>query len=104
MWSSSRLGPILFTLFIATLGEFSRTHGTDFQSYADDQQNCLSLKSSNTKPLAKCKESLQACITDIHKRIRTNTPKFNDNKRCPVLALDNTWKSSRRITLLKSNR
>ena len=68
----SQLKCVLFTLFTAPLGEVCRKHGINFQSYADDQQNYLSFKPSNIKSLEKCKESLEACITDIHKWMRTN--------------------------------
>ena len=61
------LGPILFTLFTVPLGEVCRKHGINFQSYADDQQNSLSFKPSNTNSIAKCKMSLEACIKDIRK-------------------------------------
>ena len=39
----SILGPILFNLFVAPLGELCRDHGVSFQGYADDTQNYLSL-------------------------------------------------------------
>ena len=81
----SVLGPILFTLFTAPLGEVCRKHGINFQSYADDQQNYLSFKPNNIKSLEKCKESLEACITDIHKWMRTNKLKLNDDKTEVVL-------------------
>ena len=68
----SVLGPILLTLFTAPLGEVCRKHGINFQSYAGDQQHYLSFKPSNTNSIAKCKQSLEACIKDIHKWIRTN--------------------------------
>ena len=60
----SVLGSILFTLFTAPLGEVCRTHEINFQSYADDQQNYLSFKPSNTNSIATCKQSLEVCIKD----------------------------------------
>ena len=47
----SVLEPILFTLFIAPLGEVCKTHGINFQSYAEDQQNYLSFKPNNPTSL-----------------------------------------------------
>ena len=81
----SVLGPILFTLFTAPPREVYRKHGINFQSYADDQQNYLSFKPSNTNSLAKSKQSLEACIKDIHKWMRTNKLKLNDEKMEIVL-------------------
>ena len=81
----SVLGPILFTLFTAPLGEVCRKHGINFQSHADDQQNYLSFKPSDTNLVAKCIQSLEACIKDIHKWMRTNNLKLNDEKTEVVL-------------------
>ena len=81
----SVLGPILFTLFTAPLGEVCRKHGINFQSYADDQQDYLSLKPCDTNSIAKCKQSLEACIKDISKWLRTNKLKLNDEKMEVVL-------------------
>ena len=47
----SVLGPILFTLFTAPLSENCRQHHTNFQSYADDQQNYLSFTPNSTDSL-----------------------------------------------------
>ena len=85
MHQGSVLGPILFTLFTVPLGEVCRKHGINFQSYADDQQNYLSFKPNNTNSIAKCKQSLEACIKDIHKWMRTNKLKLNDEKTEVVL-------------------
>ena len=79
----SVLGPILFTVFTA-LGEVCRKHGTNFQSYADDQQNYLSFKPKNSKSL-QFKKSLEACITDICKWMGTKKLKLNDDKTGVVL-------------------
>ena len=74
------LRPILLTSFTAPLGEVYRKHGINFQSYADDQQNYLSFKPSNTNSIAKCKQSLETCIKDIPKWMKTNKLKLNDEK------------------------
>ena len=91
----SVLGPILFTLFTAPLEEVCRKHGINFQSYADDQENYLSFKSSNTNSIAKCKQSLEACIKDIGKWMRTNKLKLTDEKdiSCPFLHQTTTGKT-----------
>ena len=81
----SVLWPILFTLFTAPLGEVCRKHRINFQSYADDQQNYLSFKPNNPSSLKTCKESLEACISDIWKWMRTNKLKLNDDKTEVVL-------------------
>ena len=81
----SVLGPILFTLFAAHLGEVFRKHRINFQSNADDQQNYLSFKPNNPTSLKTCKESLEACISEIQKWMRTNKLKLNDDKTEVVL-------------------
>ena len=88
----SVLGPILFTLFTAPPEEVCRKHGINFQSYADNQQNYLSFKPSDTNSIAKCKQSLEVCIKDICKWMRTNKLKLNDEKtKLSFLAPDNNW-------------
>ena len=73
-------GPILFTLFTAPLGDVCKKHGINFQSYADDQQNYLSFKPNNPTSHKTCKVSLEACISDMQKWMRTNKLKLNDDK------------------------
>ena len=90
----SVLGPILFTLFTAPLEDICRKHGINFQSSTDDQQNYLSFKPSNTNSIAKCKQSLEACIKDICKWMRTNKLKLNDEKTsCPFWHQTTTGKT-----------
>ena len=81
----SVLGPILFTLFIAPLGNAYRKHRINFEAYADDQQNYLSFKLNNSNSLRSCKASLEVCISDIHKWMRTNKLKLDDEKTEVVL-------------------
>ena len=81
----SVLGPILFTLFTAPFGELCRQYHTNFHSYADDQQNYLSFKPNSTGSLESCIRSLETCIGEIHKWMRTNKLKLNDGKTEVVL-------------------
>ena len=93
----SDFGPILFTLFTVPLGEVCRKHGINFQSYANDQQNYLSFKPSNTNSITKCKQSLEACIKYIHKWMKTNKLKLNDEKTEVVLFdTKQNWKTRER--------
>ena len=85
MSQRSVLGHILFTLFTAPLGEVCRKHGINFQSHTDDQQNYFYFKPSNTNSIAKHKQSLETCIKDICKWMRTNKLKLNDEKTEAVL-------------------
>ena len=50
-------------------------NGNTLSIYLSDQQSYLSFKTNNTKSLAKCKEYLEAWITDIGKWTRTNKTK-----------------------------
>ena len=76
----SILGPVLFTLYIAPLGDICRSHNVCFHSYADDQQNYLSFRPSVEGAQEECIETLQNCIHDIRKWMRTNLLKLNESK------------------------
>ena len=86
----SVLGPILFTLYISPLGDICRKHGVIFQSYVDDQQNCLSFSPAQPGGKEKCLETLEGCISDIHPWMRTNLFELkNDKTELIVLGPDN---------------
>ena len=76
----SSLGLFLFTLYIAPLGDICRGHNVHFHSYADDQQNYLVFRPSVEGSKEKCRETLQNCIHDIKRWMRTNLIKLNDSK------------------------
>ena len=76
----SVLGPILFTLYISSLGDICRNHGVDYHSYADVQQLYLSFSPATDGDKERCLNNLQNCIHYIRLWMRINLLKLNDNK------------------------
>ena len=71
---------MLFTMGILPLGEICRKHKVNFHSYADDQQNYLSLRPMDKTAKTESMERLHRCITDIRYWMHTNLLKLNDSK------------------------
>ena len=73
------LGPILFNLFMAPLGELCGACGVSFQVHADDTQNYLSFRPISgflNNYITKLKNHLDA----VHHWMQTNFLKQNENK------------------------
>ena len=76
----SVLGPVLFLLYTAPLGNICCRHRILFHSYADDQQTYLSFKPSVGNSRETCITNLQNCIDEIRSWMRVNLLKLNDSK------------------------
>ena len=76
----SVLGPVLFLLYTAPLGDICHRHRILFHSYADDQQTYLSFKPSVENSRETCITNLQNCIDEIRSWMRVNLLKLNDSK------------------------
>ena len=76
------LGPILFTLYMSSLGDICHHHGVNFHSYVDNSQNYQAFKSSNTDQSNKdqCLDTIQSCLADIRVWMCTYLLKINDDK------------------------
>ena len=61
----SVLGPILFTLYTAPLGNICHNHGIPYMMYANDQQLYVAFKATSQVHYVKCMESISTCVTDI---------------------------------------
>ena len=70
----SILGPLLFSLYTAPLGDIAKKHGLKHHFYADDAQVY------NTIENGKCEEDLQRCVNDYRKWMIANYLKMNDDK------------------------
>ena len=76
----SILGPVLYTLYTAPLGDICRSHGIVFICYADDTQLYLSFRPSSDLSKTNAIKRLEDCIMDIRLWMRTNLLKLNDDK------------------------
>ncbi|KAK6174094.1 hypothetical protein SNE40_017434 [Patella caerulea] len=73
----SVLGPVLFTLYTAPIGDIIRRNNTNYQLYADDTQLYLALNKSNVDNEI---ERIESCVVNIRHWMKCNFLKLNDDK------------------------
>ena len=71
------MGPLLFILYTATLGDILRAHNILYHLYADDTQLYLTFDVSEISDAIK---SLELCVQDIRAWMAENFLCLNDNK------------------------
>ena len=74
------LGPILYVLYTAPLGDILRKHNVQFHLYADDTQLYLFFKSSSLEHKDLSVATIQACVGDIDLWMTENKLKLNKGK------------------------
>ena len=62
----SVLGFILFILYTSSLCDLCRSHGLNYQLFADDQKIYMSFKPGTTGTPSQCMSHLEACIEDTN--------------------------------------
>ena len=77
----SVLNPLLFIIYILTLGHIIRRHGLNFHCYADDTQLYIHTKPSDTLPPS----NLTDCLHDINNWINYNYLRLNQDKSEAIL-------------------
>ena len=76
----SVLGPILFNIYMAPLGDLIRNYGLQYHIYADDTQLYIAFSPLNIDESAKAKLSMETCIDIIKDFLLENKMKLNDSK------------------------
>lgn len=73
----SVLGPVIFTMYTAPLGDIIASHGLNYMIYADDTQLYMILdRSKRSDDLSR----LEKCVTDVKTWAVTNKLMLNDSK------------------------
>ena len=76
----SILGPILFTIYTAPIGDICRNNHVEFHLYADDTQLYLSFKPSKPNSKLDCITRIENCINEINVWMTKNLLKLNSDK------------------------
>ena len=76
----SILGPVLFTMYTAPIGDICRNNHVEFHLYADDTQLYLSFKPSKLNSKLDCITRIENCINEINVWMTQNLLKLNSNK------------------------
>ena len=76
----SVLGPILFTIYTAPIGDICRNNHIEFHLYADNTQIYLSFKPSISNSKFDCIARIEKCINEINIWMTQNLLKLNSDK------------------------
>ena len=72
------LGPISFIFYTSPLGDLCRSHGLNYQLFADDQKIYMSFKPGIIRMQSQCISHLEACIEVTRSWMTTSLLKLND--------------------------
>lgn len=72
----SVFGPLLFLVYILSIGQIIPKHGLHFHCYADDIQICLTIPRPSDPPSS----SLTYCLSDLKTWMQQNFLKLNTDK------------------------
>ena len=77
----SALGPLLFSMYTAPIGDIIRRHKLSFHLYVDDIQLCIKFEMTDETNRLLSLHRIEHCINNVRVWMAANLLKMNDDKR-----------------------
>ena len=97
----SVLGPLLFSMYTAPIGDIIRRHNLSFQLYADDTQLYIKFEMTDETNRLLSLRRIEHCINDVRGWMAANLLKVNDDETVALVLVSRNNQAKHNITVIK---